>query len=33
MVDATVTSFDEALGVHLAACDRTLRRAAVGACS
>ncbi len=24
--DATVTSFEEALGVHLAACDRTLRR-------
>ncbi|MEU9189662.1 enoyl-CoA-hydratase DpgB [Streptomyces sp. NPDC048484] len=26
--DAATTSFDEALGVHLAACDRALRRAA-----
>ncbi|MFC8429223.1 enoyl-CoA-hydratase DpgB [Streptomyces sp. NPDC057253] len=29
--DAPSTSFDEALGVHLAACDRVLRRATVGA--
>ncbi|MFJ4671503.1 enoyl-CoA-hydratase DpgB [Kitasatospora purpeofusca] len=27
--DAAATGFDEALGVHLAACDRALRRAAV----
>ncbi|MFE9426137.1 enoyl-CoA-hydratase DpgB [Kitasatospora sp. NPDC006697] len=33
MVDAPTTSFDEALGLHLAACDRLLRRAAVGAAS
>lgn len=26
MLDATTTSFEEALGKHLAACDRTLRR-------
>jgi isomerase DpgB len=28
MLDATTTSFEEALGSHLAACDRALRRAA-----
>jgi isomerase DpgB len=28
MLDATTTSFEEALGKHLAACDRALRRAA-----
>lgn len=28
MIDAPTTSFDDALGVHLAACDRALRRAA-----
>ncbi|TXS41868.1 enoyl-CoA-hydratase DpgB [Streptomyces sp. OR43] len=28
LLDAPTTSFEEALGVHLAACDRTLRRAA-----
>ncbi|MFF7591538.1 enoyl-CoA-hydratase DpgB [Kitasatospora purpeofusca] len=28
--DAATTSFDEALGVHLAACDRALRQAAAG---
>ncbi|MET9700692.1 enoyl-CoA-hydratase DpgB [Streptomyces sp. NPDC006529] len=33
MLDATTTTFEEALGVHLAACDRALRRAAVGAAS
>ncbi|WP_253776476.1 enoyl-CoA-hydratase DpgB [Goodfellowiella coeruleoviolacea] len=27
LLDAPTTSFEEALGVHLAACDRTLRRA------
>ncbi|MFF8196126.1 enoyl-CoA-hydratase DpgB [Streptomyces bobili] len=27
MFDATTTAFEEALGTHLAACDRTLRRA------
>ncbi|MFD1535403.1 enoyl-CoA-hydratase DpgB [Nonomuraea guangzhouensis] len=27
MLNATMTSFEDALGVHLAACDRTLRRA------
>jgi isomerase DpgB len=26
LLDATTTSFDEALGMHLAACDRTLRQ-------
>jgi len=31
MLDATTTGFEEALGVHLAACDRTLRRAACAA--
>ncbi|WP_459650179.1 enoyl-CoA-hydratase DpgB [Kitasatospora sp. Ki12] len=31
--DAVATSFDEALGVHLAACDRALRRAAAGVAS
>ncbi|MER7668235.1 enoyl-CoA-hydratase DpgB [Kitasatospora sp. NPDC096128] len=31
--DAVTTGFDEALGVHLAACDRALRRAAVGVAS
>lgn len=30
MLDAPATSFEDALGVHLAACDRTLRRAASG---
>ncbi|MGW4276758.1 enoyl-CoA-hydratase DpgB [Streptomyces seoulensis] len=29
--DAAATSFEEALGVHLAACDRALRRATTGA--
>jgi isomerase DpgB len=29
LLDAPTTSFEEALGVHLAACDRALRRAAV----
>jgi isomerase DpgB len=29
MMEALTTSFEDALGVHLAACDRTLRRAAV----
>ncbi|MGW4651160.1 enoyl-CoA-hydratase DpgB [Kitasatospora sp. NPDC004289] len=33
MHDATTTTFEEALGVHLAACDRALRRAVVGAAS
>ncbi|MCC9311910.1 enoyl-CoA hydratase/isomerase family protein [Kitasatospora sp. RB6PN24] len=33
MLDAATTSFEEALGVHLAACDRALRRASVGAAS
>lgn len=28
LLDAGVTSFEEALGMHLAACDRTLRRSA-----
>ncbi len=28
MIDAGTTSFEEALGVHLAACDRTLRQGA-----
>ncbi|KUJ59735.1 hypothetical protein ACZ90_64800 [Streptomyces albus subsp. albus] len=27
LLDATTTSFEESLGVHLSACDRTLRRA------
>lgn len=31
LLDASTTSFEEALGVHLAACDRVLRRFAVGA--
>lgn len=31
MIDAATTSFEEALGVHLAACDRTLRQVAAGA--
>ncbi|MEV8547781.1 enoyl-CoA-hydratase DpgB [Streptomyces sp. NPDC051572] len=31
--DASATSFDEALGVHLAACDRVLRRAVAGVAS
>ncbi len=30
MLDATTTSFEEALGTHLAACDRVLRRDATG---
>jgi len=30
MFDATTTSFEDALGSHLAACDRALRRSAVG---
>jgi len=30
MFDATTTSFDDALGAHLAACDRALRRFSVG---
>jgi isomerase DpgB len=29
MLDASATSFDDSLGVHLAACDRVLRRTAV----
>jgi isomerase DpgB len=33
MADAATTSFEEALGVHLAACDRMLRRATTGAVS
>ncbi|MEU0562523.1 enoyl-CoA-hydratase DpgB [Dactylosporangium sp. NPDC006015] len=31
MFDAATTSFEEALGAHLAACDRTLRQVAAGA--
>jgi isomerase DpgB len=31
MFDASTTNFEEALGSHLAACDRTLRRASAGA--
>lgn len=31
MSDASITSFEEALGVHLAACDRILRRTPAGA--
>jgi isomerase DpgB len=31
MFDASVTSFEDALGSHLAACDRALRRASAGA--
>jgi isomerase DpgB len=31
MFDASAVSFEEALGAHLAACDRALRRAAAGA--
>jgi isomerase DpgB len=30
ILDATTTSFEEALGVHLAACDRALRRSSDG---
>jgi isomerase DpgB len=30
VLDAPATSFEDALGVHLAACDRALRRAATG---
>lgn len=30
LMDATTTSFEDALGTHLAACDRTLRRAGGG---
>jgi isomerase DpgB len=33
MLDAASVSFEEALGVHLAACDRTLRRASARAAS
>lgn len=33
MSEAFTTGFEEALGAHLAACDRVLRRAAVGAAS
>lgn len=33
MLDATTTSFEDALGSHLAACDRALRLAATGAAS
>ncbi|WP_234542810.1 enoyl-CoA-hydratase DpgB [Streptomyces shenzhenensis] len=33
MLDASTTSFEEALGAHLAACDRALRRSAAGAVS
>ncbi|MFJ6141696.1 enoyl-CoA-hydratase DpgB [Kitasatospora sp. NPDC092286] len=33
MLDATTTSFEEALGSHLAACDRVLRKATAGAAS
>jgi isomerase DpgB len=28
MLDAVVAGYEEALGAHLAACDRTVRRAA-----
>jgi isomerase DpgB len=31
VLEASTTSFEDALGVHLAACDRALRRAATGA--
>lgn len=31
LLDATTTSFEDALGAHLAACDRTLRRAQTAA--
>lgn len=31
MLEAPVTAFEDALGVHLAACDRALRRAVTGA--
>lgn len=31
VLEATTTTFEEALGVHLAACDRALRQAAAGA--
>ena len=33
MLDAATTSFEDALGAHLAACDRVLRRAAAEAAS
>jgi isomerase DpgB len=33
MLDATTNSFEDALGTHLAACERTLRRVATGAAS
>src|SRR4051794_9736379 len=33
MLDATTTSFEDALGTHLAACERTLRRVAIGSAS
>ncbi|MFB9393168.1 enoyl-CoA-hydratase DpgB [Streptomyces coeruleoprunus] len=33
MADATTVGFQEALGAHLAACDRTLRRVAAGTAS
>jgi isomerase DpgB len=33
MLDASVASFEDALGVHLAACDRLLRHAAAGTAS
>jgi isomerase DpgB len=33
MLDAASVSFEDAIGVHLAACDRTLRRASAGASS
>ncbi|MCF3135740.1 enoyl-CoA-hydratase DpgB [Streptomyces olivochromogenes] len=33
MLDATTTSFEDALGSHLAACDRVLRREPAGAAS
>jgi isomerase DpgB len=31
VLEAANTAYEEALGVHLAACDRALRRAAAGA--
>lgn len=33
LLEATTTTFEDALGTHLAACDRTLRRAAAGTAS
>ncbi len=33
MFDAATTGFEEALGAHLAACDRELRRTTLGAAS